>query len=255
MAASTKKPAEGDVGTQPAPVTQAGKTTPPTETTTPTPTAPDPAQPGAGPTPATGSNGDETAGNPNRVGEGNRPAEPGKAKASSDSVPSAVAAMPTITPIVPNPRQKMIDALMEEREGYTRLKDTHVWERFEHRVTAVDESLKAFGTSYDEQVRYRKERADRQSRGEREPGTADPNRKMIEALLDEREGYVQRRDEAERNDDEAGVTDAQQRVEAVDESLQRLGTDHETAAAERSGRQQRDQQPSSPTSSRGQQTR
>lgn len=191
---------------------------------------------------------DKSAGNPFQQTPPNSPNDPAAnpndpastigTKADSEApvrtaaaeFPSAVAPMVVAYQVPSDPRGKMIEALLDEREGYVRVDK-------KDRVAAVDESLSALGTSYDEANQARQDRRGRVERGEPDPNQPDPNQKMIIALAEEREGYVSK-----------GQDD---RVAAVDESLRRLGTTPERAADLRSAHLQRTDQPRS--AERGQQ--
>jgi hypothetical protein len=156
---------------------------------------------------------------------GTSPPEGARVRTSADLWPTVVPAQVRAYQDAPDSRRKMIDALVDERAGYEQRTrgDDDVARRMRDRMKSVDESLSALGTSYDAVIQERQERRDRTERGERQPEDVDPNRKMIDALVEEREGYVQ-----------ANQPD---RVAAVDESLRRLGVTPEQAAREREARQ------------------
>jgi hypothetical protein len=165
---------------------------------------------------------------------GTRSSSDAPVRTAANEFPSAVAPLVMAHQTPSDPRGKMIEALLDEREGYVRM-----GKKREDRVAAVDESLRQLGTSFDEANRNRQDRRDRIERGEPDPNQPDPNQKMIIALAEEREGYV----------------DKQQpdRVAAVDESLRRLGSTPERAAELRAAHLERTSQPAAERSQ--QQTR
>jgi hypothetical protein len=130
---------------------------------------------------------------------------------------------------------KMIAALIEERDGYTAAGNTQ-------RADAVDKSFAAYGTTY---AKAKKALAERDKAAaaafDLPPGQADHNQKMIDALMDEREGYQR--------------IGKKERVAAVDESLKALGTTPAKAAKERAARQGDRSTPPAGTQRTGQQTR
>lgn len=128
---------------------------------------------------------------------------------------------------------KMIDALLDERAGY-------VAGGRDERVKAVDKQLAAYGTTFAKATKERATRTQREASTDAGSEEKDRQRaKMIAALLDEREAYMNR-----------GMTD---RVAQVDESLKTLGTTHAKAAKERAERlKDRD---AAPNVTSGQQTR
>jgi hypothetical protein len=160
----------------------------------------------------------------------------GPFRTSADLYPSAVAPLAMVHQDYPDGRAKMIEALLDEREGYARLGD-----KKKDRLAAVDESLAALGTTYEEARQARQDRRERVERGEPDPNLPDPNLKMIVALAEEREGYVN--------------NDQPDRVAAVDESLRRLGSSPERAAELRKQHQDRTQAPQHTDRTATQQTR
>jgi hypothetical protein len=133
---------------------------------------------------------------------------PGGPKAD-DAVPGTVVAQLAYN-------TKMIDALLDERAGYAASGRTE-------RVKAVDKQLAAYGTTAAKATRERATRTEREANAE--PGSDEKDRqrnKMIDALLDEREGYVR--------------MDNKDRIAQVDESLKALGTTPAKAAKERAER-------------------
>jgi hypothetical protein len=151
--------------------------------------------------------------------------------AAANLHPTAVAATAKISYDLPDSTWKMIVALVEEREGYARRANGKGpdAETMADRVAAVDESLKAFGTSYEQARRQIDERAERVSQGlPADPNAPSEHQKMIDALMEERRGYVERSKGT--GPDAEGMAD---RVAAVDASLRNLGTTPEQAAAAR----------------------
>jgi len=125
---------------------------------------------------------------------------------------------------------RMIDALLDERAGYVAAGRTE-------RVKAVDKQLAAYGTTYQQAMKDRKTRA-------QHPEWSDPvaaeksnqRTKMLDALLEEREGYERR-----------GMTD---RMKAVDEQFKAYDTTYTKAAKDRAARIERDAAPQQPADAR-----
>lgn len=145
------------------------------------------------------------------------PAADGTDVTTPPSGPKADDARPGTAAAVGGPNTKMIDALLDEREGYERAGNTE-------RVKAVDKALASYGTTPAKAKRDREQRARDNAGGVAQRAANDANQKMIDALLDEREGYVR--------------VDKSDRVAQVDEQLQALGTTHAQAAKEREARLQ-----------------
>lgn len=146
--------------------------------------------------------------------------------------PSAVAATAKLTYDVPDSRWKMIVALVEEREGYERREKGargDAQDIMRSRIADVDESLANFGTSYAEARQQIDERANRVAQGlPADPNAPSEHQKMIDALYEERAGYVRR--SRGKGPDAAGMAS---RIAAVDNSLRNLGTSYEQVARAR----------------------
>lgn len=111
---------------------------------------------------------------------------------------------------------KMVDALLDERAGYLATGR-------DERVTAVDKQLAAYGTTAAEAATERATRTQREASTDPASDEKDRQRaKMVDALLDEREGYSR--------------MGQKERVAQVDESLESLGTTYTEAAQERAQR-------------------